>query len=128
MNGSKRSPSQPCSAEAHQEWRGRADGYIDDWSVIVQRAGPAFAAPDRDAPRRGPGHDAVDAHLGHLGHGQLAAVALGYGLDHGDQRIGTGHGPPGLDGQLQAAAGLGGDHALGDQARAVTDVGALAGS
>ena len=51
---------------------------------------PAVALPLRDAARGLPGHDRVDAGLGHRLHGQLAAVALGQRLDDGDAGCGRG--------------------------------------
>ena len=91
-----------------------------------QRALPARALPYRDTAGRGPGHDAVHADLGHLLDGQLAPVALGDGLDDGDRGVRTGHLAPGLHGELKPALRGPGDHALGHQAGAVGDVGALA--
>src|SRR5581483_11257172 len=83
-----------------------------------------LVAPDRHTAFGRPRDDPVDAYLGHLLHGQFAAVALRDRLDDGDHRLGARHHPPVLDREAQAVpAGRGsGDHALGDQPGAVTDV------
>jgi hypothetical protein len=88
---------------------------------------PAVALPLGDAAGRLPGHDGVDADLGHRLDGQFAAVALGQGLDDGDPRGGRGFLVDGLQvhdhqpvlalGRLDdtlgpAAAPVGEDHVL----------------
>ena len=90
-----------------------------------QRALSARALPHRHAAGGGPRHDPVHADLGHLLDGQLAPVTLGDGLDDGDRGVRTGHLAPGLHGELEAAFGGPGHHALGHQAGAVGHVGAL---
>ena len=51
---------------------------------LGERLRPALALPLRDAAGRRPGHDRVDAGLGHGLDGEFAAVALGQRLDDGD--------------------------------------------
>ncbi len=64
--------------------------------------------PAHDRPRRRPGHDLVDAHLGEHLDGQLRAVALGQGLD-GHQVPAPGRRLP-VVGHLDDEPGLGGRH------------------
>ena len=74
-------------------------------------AGPVapVTAPLRHRAGRRPGHDLVDADLGHRLHGQLAPVALGDALHDDQPRIGRGHVPPAADGEVDAAPPDGGD-------------------
>ena len=88
----------------------------------------ALARPDGDAASRSPGDDAVHADLGQALDGGLAPVTLRNGLDHGDRGVRAGHLAPGAHGQLKTVAATGRDYALGHQAGAVADVGALAGA